>query len=238
MFLHFTNFTLKSTSTAIIIIIVLLLLSFGCGSIKPYSLTDIHPDTQQVVVIMPASDYLKDYDSSLAVQWERTFNFCYQIKRAMVMEIDQREKQISSQRRWLLGIGALAGLANSLYAGTRENPEKEVVVPLSLISGSALLTALPSFSDDERLTTLNEKLDELRIKEQLAVDNFYLVERKVAELANENYKLSDANPSFVYLTDEKEKRKIVDNVNQYHLEFIEVAERLRQALVDWSNAAQ
>lgn len=222
----------------VVLALVAAALLCGCASIKPYSLVEIVPDTLGVHVIMPASGNLQSYDSGLATQWDRTFNYCYQRKKAVSAEIDQRERRLTSVRTWLLGFGGVAGLASTVYSGIKQDPRKDVIIPLSVVSGTALITLLPSFSQDERLEALKQRLDHLRAREQVAVNYYNDVELTLSTIGLEQARLDPDQPSYLEDLAEEQEQAIRQHIVALHSQYEALSAKLRTALVEWANAAQ
>src|SRR5262245_25399556 len=147
--------------------LVAIVLTVACA-VRPYSVTIRVPaDT-----LLPPSHELDSYTSSsgLSLQLQRSTAYCGQTKQAIAREIDQRDRRALARRSTLLLIGSAAALASTMYSGVQDQPDKRIVVPLSAISGTTLLTALPSLGKDERADALREKLTAVKAKEAAAIE--------------------------------------------------------------------
>ncbi len=220
-----------------IICTIILIICWGCSTVKPYSLTGIKPEIDSVLVLMPPSETMQAYNSALAKQWERTYNYCSQTKVALVKEIDEREKNLTLKRSWLLAIGGIAGIANTVYAGLKDKPQKEVVIPLSLIAGSALITLLPSFVADERLEFLKDKLTRIKTLQGKCVQNFNEIESMYLKKGYIDMKCDPQNSSTFNLSPvqvdslRNESEKLAADIETS-------SSKLREGLTEWSNEAQ
>jgi hypothetical protein len=217
-----------------ILIITACILPVGCASIKSYSTVDIKPDVNHIYVLTPAPLSLLQYgDTTTAAQWERTYNYGIQKKNAIAKEIDQRESRLFVQKFWLLTIGGLAGLVNTIYIGIKEESktEKIVTVPLAVISGTALLSSLPTFSRDERLDILKEKAEKLDTLKSQAEDalnelDVTLVDKALLDQAYEQEK------------DPQKKEHIEQQINDIIRRVAIQTSALKKILTNWSTAAQ
>lgn len=187
---------------------IALVLGSGCAPIAPYQI-DIQPPSEALI---PPSGGLVSYESTLADFWNRVSTHCSRITYGMAVEIDQRQRRQSGMSRWLLGIGSLAGLAVTVYSGIDDSPNKGVVIPLSAISGSALISAFPSFSSDARAETLRERQSTIETRRRAAVEALGAIEGELLELA--------------LLEDEGAQA-------EKEIEIMPYEERLRSALVAW-----
>ncbi len=165
-----------------LILIPFMICAIACSSIRPYSLVKIESGAEDVFVLMPPSENLKIYDSALAEQWVRTTNYCTQIRIAIAEEIEQRRTRLHRRESIMLLIGSMAGMTTAVYAGAEDNPDPKVLVPLGLISGTSLTTALPSLSKDERIDLLQDKLEKIRASELRAVEQMNMIEVALVEL--------------------------------------------------------
>ncbi len=206
----------------------------GCAafsSIDRYSDTQIKADRDHVIVLTPAPRNVFIYDSTTAQHWERTYNHCAQIKKAVAVELGQRECRVSSRKTILLSLGGLGGLSNAIYSGIKSQPEKGVTVPLSIISGTALLTFLPSISDDDQIPLLKSKLDKLNALQSKAEQCLTNLDNKITEKALLEQDLRDAT------TDDK-KNSLKEKIKDAVIGLDTLTATLNQSLTDWSNEAQ
>ena len=147
----------------------------GCASIPPYSVT-VPPSTTS---LLPPSKQLADYtdDVGLSLQLDRTTTFCGVVKQRIASEIDQRDRRLTTRKSVLLLLGSAAALSVTIYSGIQDTPKKEVIVPLSAISGGSLLTVLPSLGKDERSDALREKLATIKVREGAVIESWNALER-------------------------------------------------------------
>lgn len=207
---------------------------FGCAAfstIDRYSDVQVRPDKDHVVVLAPAPTNVLIYDSTTAQHWERTYNHCAQVKKAVTVELGQRESRVSSRRALLLGIGGLSGLANSIYTGVQNQPDKGVTVPLSIVSGTALLTFLPSISDDDQIPLLKAKLAQLNTLQVKAEEALTNLDNKLTAKAVLDQDRREAT------TDDRKsvlKEKFKDMLSE--LDGLTAA--LNRMLTEWSSGAE
>ena len=199
----------------------------ACASIQPYSVSVPIP----AKTLLPASAELNEYtqNTGLSAQLERTTTFCGQIKQAIAKEIDAREKRLTTRRSVLLLIGSAAALGTTVYSGIQDTPDKKVVVPLSAISGSALLTAVPSLGKDERAEALREKLSAVKGKEASAIEAWNALERgllDVSLLKGQQNKLKAGTDGW---------DKTQTDLDRKYVEIAPIEDRLRAALASLSN---
>lgn len=210
----------------------------GCTSIPRFSIVEIKPDSHNTFVLLPPSESLILYDSALAEQWYRTFNHSAQIKKSIATEIDARAKKQITKKSIMAGISGLLALSNTLYILNKDNPDKKVVGTLSALSGTSMITLLPAFTNDERLETLKEKLNRIKILENRSVSVFSDIETKLTEKAIIEYELDPGqNPLFDDLTKEEIKKHYI-KINKLIFEIDEISKNLRKLLIDWANEAQ
>jgi hypothetical protein len=171
----------------------LVVLLAACGTIKPYTVIVPAPDS----TLLPASAELARYTKKggLTIQVERTTLYCGKVKQAIASELDHRSRRNSATKRILLLIGSAAALATTVYSGLKENPSKNVIVPLGAITGTALLTALPSLTEDERAGTLRDKLAAIKSKEGVVVDNLNAMEKGLLDLGLLQLQIGDSATS-------------------------------------------
>ncbi len=210
----------------------------GCSAIRPYNLVDIGPGQQDVTVLMPPSDGLSRYDTALAVSWIRTVNYCTQVRRSLVDEIEQRKTSLQKRQSVLLLIGSMAGMATAIYSGTADNPSPKALVPLGLVSGASLTTALPSLSRDERLTYLQDKLERIRTCESDAIRQFNRVEALMVDIGiteDAKYEADSVRAEFA----SSEATEMADSLGESLYRKYAIAEslsaELRVALATWAS---
>jgi hypothetical protein len=214
----------------------ILLNLLACSAIQPYSLTKIEPDTNNTIVLMPATGFIMGYDSTLAVQWNRTYNHCAQIKRAIVKEIDERERKLISRKNILLGFGGITALSNTLYSGIVETPKREITTPLGLVSGTAIISMLPSFTQDKRLGYLQEKLENIKTIEYRALIGLNEIEKVLTEKGVHDQTIHP--DSFNSIVSMEEWDEIQLKLRTMDIEIEELSGQLRELLIQWANAAQ
>jgi hypothetical protein len=191
----------------------------------------VKPDSDSVYVITPTPKNVTAYDSSIAKQWQRTFNHCSQTRKAIAIELSQRKERVSGRRSLFLSIGGLAGLANAIYTGIQDDPKKDITVPLSIISGSALLTFLPSLIEDERVEMLSNKLERLNDLQIKAENALYNLDTEVSVIGKLQEQLKKEN--------NEEERKILKlKLNDLFMKAEVLIGVLKRALTAWSNEAQ
>ena len=187
--------------------------SGACTPIQPYSITLAPPEA----ALVPPSGGLVAYEETLAEFWTRVSTRCTAVSHAIAVEIDQRQRRQATLKRWLLGIGSAAALGATVYTGIESQPEKNVVIPLSAISGSALVSAFPALSEDARVLTLRDRLAAIEAQGRSAVEVLGALEDQLLELS--------------LLKDESAEAA----------KYVEIASfetRLRGALVSWSEACR
>ena len=161
----------------------------GCSSVPPYSRALSPPD----VTLVPPSTSLAQYDEKgLSAQLERTTMYCGRVKQALAREIDERNQHSTAVHQWLVGTGSVAGIATTIYSGVAKKPHKEVVVPLGAISGTSLVSALPSFGKDDRAEALQQKIATIRAKENAVLAALATMEHGMTDLGLLNMQLGRA----------------------------------------------
>jgi hypothetical protein len=210
-----------------LVLVGVLCVTAGCTSIVPYSVRVATPNH----TLLPPSAQLTQYTESvgLSAQLERSTAFCGHVKQMIAKEIDERAKRLSTRRSVLLLIGSAAALGTTIYSGIEDTPDKKIVVPLSAISGSALLTAIPSLAQDERAEALKEKLAAVKAKEGIAIEAWNALERGLLDVSL----LRGRQESLQKGSDDW--RSIQTDLDRKYVEIAPIEDRLRGALASLSN---
>ncbi len=228
---------LHVTLSSYVFLFLLLIINSFCGcsafnSIQNYNREiDVKPDVNNTIVLTPAPQNVTYYDSTISVNWERTYNHCAQVKKAVLKELGERTDRVASRKTLLLSIGGLSSLANAIYSGVKDTPNKNVTIPLSIISGTALLSFLPSLIDDDRVELLRQKiknLNDFQVKAELAMIN---LDKNLTEKALLEYQFNNTDK-------EKDKEKIRSKIDDLIRELDKLTGILKMSLLDWSNEAQ
>jgi hypothetical protein len=207
----------------------------SCASIPRYTVSPVNPlDTQ--FILSPSSLALRVYDPSTAQQWDRTYSFCVQRENAIAKEMSQREDNLSARKNWFLTIGGLATLANTIYSGIKENPEKSVTIPLIAVSGTSLLSLLPSIAEDGELNVLREKSANLKVVKIQATKVLSELEKKFLSIANDQLQLRDLRTQVP--PDSDKIAKLGNIINAEQVAIIDVIGTLKSTLVEWQDAAK
>jgi hypothetical protein len=216
-------------------LLLIFIINSSCSPIHPYSLAEIKPhnsDESSTFVLMPATRNLHVHDEELAIQWERTVNYCNQIKKAIFKEIDQRKNNLRKRKSALLLIGAFAGMGTAIYSGVEDDPDSRVLVPLGLLSGTTLASSLPSLSQDERLDFLQDKLIKIKSLETEAVGQFSKIEAALVDLGiltDEHDELTDGDPRVT---------QINETMKLKYMEIESLSADLRALLTNWASECQ
>ena len=162
----------------------------ACGispRIIPVPRATLHPPSAELL------SYTDGQGLSLALV--RTTEFCDSARVEMAREYDLRSRRLNSLKRTLLTIGSVASLGGTAYAGLVQEPRKEVVIPLGLVSGGALLSAIPALGTDERAEELRQKLANVRAKEVAVVNALAALELSLLEISLVSGRLTIADSS-------------------------------------------
>lgn len=132
------------------------------------------------------------------------------------------------RRNVLVAIGSVAALTSTVYAGVEDDPSKDVTVPLGAISGTALLSALPSLGKDERAEALREKLSAIKTKEASAITGWNSLERGLLDISLLKLRLETEQ-------DAATAKKLKEDLDQKYVDLAPVEEQFRAALAALSN---
>lgn len=162
------------------------LLAIGCASIAPYNAriaTNEKISSMSAAPGLPTPTGLEEYGAGVEKQWTETARRCTQVEIAIAGEIDDRQRRLTFTKRLLLGIGSVAAIATTIYTGITEDPKKEVIVPLAAIGGTAVATAIPALTEDDRVSQLQEKLIKINAAESVAIARLNAIEDKLHDRA-------------------------------------------------------
>lgn len=195
----------------------------ACAPIPTYSVTTPIPQES----LLPPSAALAEYTSGqgLALQLERTTRQCVVVRHAIAKELDQRDRRLTARQQWLLGIGSFAALAVTVYSGVEKEPESGVLIPLGAVSGTALVSAIPTLGKDDRADVLREKLGALRAHENAVVEAFNALERGLLELG-----ILREQKSLMPDAATNERREIDRQIQDTFVELASLQAMLRNAL--------
>ena len=132
------------------------------------------------------------HNAGLSVQWVSVTHRCDQARAFILQEIDARERRQMRLQRTLLTIGSAVALGATIYNGVTTKPRKEVTVPLSALTGGALVTAFPALAKDERSSALRDKYNLLNTEQAAAVASIGRLEAIVLQAALLEARAGDA----------------------------------------------